>query len=75
MQPGHSFHSVEEVLVGSEIGGDHRQRLSISGWFHKPQKGEEGHDTEPIVAAKSSLQQLVGSNLSLDIPRETKFCF
>jgi hypothetical protein len=59
VQPGHSFHSVEEVLVGDEATGDGRQRLSISGWFHKPQEGEEGYGTEPEPAAKSSLQQLV----------------
>ena len=55
------FHSVEEVLVGDEEAGDVRQRLSISGWFHKPQEGEEGYDDEPEVTAKSSLQQLVRS--------------
>lgn len=30
VQPGRSFHSVEEVVVGTEKDG--KQRLSISGW-------------------------------------------
>ncbi|KAI8989494.1 Oxoglutarate and iron-dependent oxygenase degradation C-term-domain-containing protein [Pilobolus umbonatus] len=53
VQPGHSFHSVEEV-VGP------RNRLSISGWFHVPQPGELGYkDTrETEDKAKSSLEQL-----------------
>ncbi|KAN0061740.1 putative component of NuA3 histone acetyltransferase complex [Thecaphora frezii] len=40
VQPGHSFHSVEEVVSPSQ------SRLSISGWFHRPQEGEEGYTTE-----------------------------
>ncbi|SNX83016.1 related to TPA1 - Poly(A)-binding protein involved in translation termination efficiency [Melanopsichium pennsylvanicum] len=40
VQPGHSFHSVEEVVHPSH------SRLSISGWFHRPQEGEEGFTTE-----------------------------
>ncbi|KAG4305042.1 hypothetical protein PORY_001717 [Pneumocystis oryctolagi] len=35
VQPGFSFHDVEEVY-------SEKQRLSISGWFHKPQPGEQG---------------------------------
>lgn len=55
VQPGHSFHSVEEVVV------ENKHRLSISGWFHLPQPGEHGyqekrHDEEE--GAKSSLEQL-----------------
>ncbi|KDN52854.1 hypothetical protein K437DRAFT_253794 [Tilletiaria anomala UBC 951] len=38
VQPGHSFHSVEEVVHPTA------SRLSISGWFHRPQEGEEGYD-------------------------------
>jgi prolyl 3-hydroxylase /prolyl 3,4-dihydroxylase len=30
VQPGHSFHSVEEVVVGTPDDG--KERLSISGW-------------------------------------------
>ncbi|KAI7901118.1 Oxoglutarate and iron-dependent oxygenase degradation C-term-domain-containing protein [Cokeromyces recurvatus] len=55
VQPGHSFHSVEEV-VGSG------NRLSISGWFHIPQEGEIGYKATSVEeldnAAKSSLEQL-----------------
>lgn len=40
VQPGHSFHSVEEVIHPIQ------SRLSISGWFHRPQEGEEGFTTE-----------------------------
>jgi prolyl 3-hydroxylase /prolyl 3,4-dihydroxylase len=59
VQPGRSFHSVEEVVVD----GDGRERLSISGWFHKPQEGEEGYEPEPEVVEKSSREQLVGFSL------------
>lgn len=38
VQPGHSFHSVEEVCHPTA------SRLSISGWFHRPQPEEEGFD-------------------------------
>lgn len=57
VQPGHSFHSVEEVVV--DDGGCDRQRLSISGWFHKAQEGEEGYEGEETEKPKSSLEQLV----------------
>ncbi|KDQ57027.1 hypothetical protein JAAARDRAFT_35627 [Jaapia argillacea MUCL 33604] len=50
-RPGHSFHSVEEVVVGE--GEDGRQRLSISGWFHAPQPGEEGYEEPPRHARDS----------------------
>ncbi|ORE10214.1 hypothetical protein BCV72DRAFT_35530 [Rhizopus microsporus var. microsporus] len=52
VQPGHSFHSVEEVIGTGN-------RLSISGWFHIPQEGEIGYK-EPSNEgeAKSSLEQL-----------------
>ncbi|KAJ3057144.1 hypothetical protein HK097_000072 [Rhizophlyctis rosea] len=52
VQPGHSFHSVEEVVVD-------KARLSISGWFHIPQEGEPGYDEERDDGeAPSSLEQL-----------------
>jgi Rps23 Pro-64 3,4-dihydroxylase Tpa1-like proline 4-hydroxylase len=58
VQPGRSFHSVEEVLVGG--GEDGRERLSISGWFHAAQEGEEGYIPElPSQDIKSSREQLV----------------
>lgn len=56
VQPGRSFHSVEEVIVGG--GNDTRERLSISGWFHKAQEGEAGYVPEPADREKSSLEQL-----------------
>ncbi|KAI8064060.1 Oxoglutarate and iron-dependent oxygenase degradation C-term-domain-containing protein [Thamnidium elegans] len=55
VQPGHSFHSVEEVVGPGN-------RLSISGWFHIPQPGEPGYkepSQEETDAAKSSLEQLI----------------
>lgn len=61
VQPGRSFHSVEEVVVGGE-GEDGRERLSISGWFHAAQEGEEGYDPERLTAeGKSSREQLVSA--------------
>ncbi|CEL59481.1 PKHD-type hydroxylase ofd1 OS=Schizosaccharomyces pombe (strain 972 / ATCC 24843) GN=ofd1 PE=1 SV=1 [Rhizoctonia solani AG-1 IB] len=60
IQPGRSFHSVEEVVV--DEGGNQRQRLSISGWFHRPQEGEDDYDPEDIPKEKSSLQQLSASS-------------
>ena len=58
VQPGRSFHSVEEVVVGGE-GEDGRERLSISGWFHAAQPEEEGYEPEDVVEVKSSREQLV----------------
>ena len=56
VQPGKSFHSVEEVV----IDGEERSRLSISGWFHAAQPGEEGYDAnEKWGEYKSSREQLV----------------
>lgn len=57
VQPGRSFHAVEEIVVGGE-GEDGRQRLSISGWFHAAQEGEEGYVAEPTSDFKSSRDQL-----------------
>ncbi|CDO71352.1 hypothetical protein BN946_scf184908.g110 [Trametes cinnabarina] len=59
VQPGHSFHSVEEVVVGESEDG--RQRLSISGWFHAAQPGEEGYQPEPEPPLKSSREQLAST--------------
>ncbi|KAG6910130.1 hypothetical protein DXG01_012889 [Tephrocybe rancida] len=62
VQPGRSFHSVEEVVVGGE-GEDGRERLSISGWFHVAQEGEEGYMPEaPVPETKSSREQLTSSS-------------
>lgn len=59
VQPGRSYHSVEEVIVG-----DGRQRLGVSGWFHAPVEGEEGYqpvDEKKVKADLSSLAQIVRS--------------
>jgi hypothetical protein len=65
VQPGESFHDVEEVYKRKEgeiedDGG--RIRMAISGWFHIPQEGEEGYEEglEEKLAEKSSLAQLQG---------------
>ena len=55
MQPGKSFHDVEEVHTSAH------PRLAISGWFHVPQEGEPGYsevDTSAEERALSSLEQL-----------------
>ncbi|KAF5388403.1 hypothetical protein D9615_000653 [Tricholomella constricta] len=62
VQPGRSFHSVEEVVVGGE-GEDGRERLSISGWFHAAQEGEEGYIPESAPPeVKSSREQLTSTS-------------
>lgn len=74
VQPGESFHDVEEVYksvegVEEEDGG--RVRMAISGWFHIPQEGEEGFEPglEEKLAEKSSLQQLQGKADQFDLPQ------
>ncbi|CAK7910021.1 prolyl 3,4-dihydroxylase Tpa1p [[Candida] anglica] len=65
VQPGLSFHDVEEVRVD-------RQRLSIQGWFHIPQPGEEGwkEGEQEETEARSTLQQLQSKELEgWDRPR------
>jgi Rps23 Pro-64 3,4-dihydroxylase Tpa1-like proline 4-hydroxylase len=57
VQPGRSFHSVEEVVVGE--GDDGWERLSISGWFHAAQPGEEGYEGDVAQSVPSSREQLV----------------
>lgn len=60
VQPGRSFHSVEEVVVGEQSMDKRTERLSISGWFHTAQEGEEGYIPEaPAPEMKSSREQLV----------------
>jgi prolyl 3-hydroxylase /prolyl 3,4-dihydroxylase len=59
VQPGRSFHSVEEVVVGDQSMG-RTECLSISGWFHAAQEGEEGYEPEAAAPEmKSSWEQLV----------------
>lgn len=66
VQPGHSFHSVEEVVVeGDGIKGGQGARMSISGWFHKPIEGEDGYEGIETSAPKSSLEQLVSPELNI----------
>lgn len=63
VQPGRSYHAVEEVIVG-----DGRRRLGVSGWFHRPIEGEEGFgsydDEKTQQAALSSLAQIVCAHVS-----------
>ncbi|TKA79734.1 hypothetical protein B0A55_04358 [Friedmanniomyces simplex] len=76
VQPGESFHDVEEVYhraaeeeESEEDGG--RFRMAISGWFHIPQDGEEGYEPglEESMAKQSSLQQLQGKADQFDEPK------
>ncbi len=75
VQPGESFHDVEEVYHASskqeleENGG--RIRMAISGWFHIPQIGEEGwvEGAEEKAAQKSGLMQLQGNPDQHDRPQ------
>ncbi|GAA6002974.1 oxidative DNA demethylase [Rhodotorula paludigena] len=69
VQPGHSFHSVEEVVVeGDKQKGGVGARVSLSGWFHKPVEGEEGYEGSEGFQPKSSLQQLYATTLSAATP-------
>ncbi|BFZ65049.1 putative component of NuA3 histone acetyltransferase complex [Saitoella coloradoensis] len=65
VQPGRSFHDVEEVFV------EGKPRMSISGWFHVPQEGEPGYgeNQEEEDKLKSTLEQLQGEGDELDLPR------
>jgi Rps23 Pro-64 3,4-dihydroxylase Tpa1-like proline 4-hydroxylase len=58
VQPGLSFHDVEEVFFN-------KPRLSISGWFHIPQPGEDGfvEGEQEATEARSSLKQLESAEL------------
>ncbi|KAK8138456.1 Oxoglutarate and iron-dependent oxygenase degradation C-term-domain-containing protein [Apiospora sp. TS-2023a] len=75
VQPGESFHDVEEVYHAENAkqlkkqGG--RVRMAISGWFHIPQPGEDGYvkGAEEKAAANSSLMQLQGNPDQYDTPR------
>ena len=75
VQPGESFHDVEEVYHAAtdeqleKEGG--RIRMAISGWFHIPQIGEEGwvDGAEEKAAKNSGLMQLQGNPDQHDRPR------
>lgn len=65
VQPGLSFHDVEEVRVD-------KQRLSIQGWFHIPQPGEDGFipGEQEATESRSTLQQLQSKELQeYDFPK------
>lgn len=67
IQPGLSFHDVEEVYVD-------KPRMSISGWFHIPDVGEEGYieGEKEETEALSSLKQLTSKSLrEHDFPKRT----
>lgn len=74
VQPGESFHDVEEVYASDtaedENGDKRRVRMAISGWYHIPQEGEEGYEQglEERLAEKSSLMQLQGKGDKHDLP-------
>lgn len=76
VQPGESFHDVEEVYARKkgekeedDDGG--RVRMAISGWYHIPQEGEDGYEEglEERLAEKSSLMQLQGKGDKYDLPQ------
>ena len=75
VQPGESFHDVEEVYHAEseaqlkEQGG--RVRMAISGWFHIPQIGEDGYveGAEEAQLKNSSLMQLQGNPDQHDQPQ------
>ncbi|KAI8632292.1 Oxoglutarate and iron-dependent oxygenase degradation C-term-domain-containing protein [Xylariaceae sp. FL1651] len=75
VQPGESFHDVEEVYHADSKAQLERQggrvRMAISGWFHIPQVGEEGYvkGAEEQNAKNSSLMQLQGNPDQYDMPR------
>lgn len=62
VQPGFSFHDVEEVKVD-------KHRLSIQGWYHIPQKGEKGYvpgEEEQWVNNNTSTLSQLESNVLQD---------
>ncbi|KAJ8146900.1 hypothetical protein OY671_000025 [Metschnikowia pulcherrima] len=71
VQPGLSFHDVEEVRVD-------KQRLSIQGWFHIPQEGEPGYvpGEQEETEAKSTLRSLQTKELQeFDFPKPVRTDF
>ena len=81
VQPGESFHDVEEVYAETEsqegVKDEGRVRLAISGWYHIPQKGELGYvdGLEGHLAEKSSLTQLQGKEDKYDLPKTDIQCY
>lgn len=77
VQPGESFHDVEEVYHAEneeqlEKDGD-RIRMAISGWYHIPQIGEDGYieGEEEKWGTNSSLKQLQGNPDRYDFPKSS----
>lgn len=76
VQPGQSFHDVEEVYHAAskeQLEKDSgRVRMAVSGWFHIPQIGEEGYvkGAEEKWGKNSSLMQLQGNPDKYDFPKE-----
>lgn len=74
VQPGESFHDVEEVYHADtkeeleKQGG--RVRMAVSGWFHIPQAGEDGYveGAEEAQLKNSGLMQLQGNPDQHDEP-------
>lgn len=80
VQPGESFHDVEEVYRRRQQSGGGKEeddddggrvRMAISGWFHIPQVGEDGYvaGAEEKLAKNSGLMQLQGNPDQYDAPR------
>ena len=73
VQPGESFHDVEEVYGSTDNDGKHEERIrmAISGWYHILQEGEEGYEEglEDQLAQNSSLAQLQGKADTYDLPK------
>ena len=72
VQPGESFHDVEEVYASGKTDEDKRRvRMAISGWYHIPQVGEKGYEEglEEKLAKKSSLLQLQSHANEFDRPK------
>ena len=74
IQPGRSFHDVEEVYDREKSDDDDdggRMRMAISGWFHIPQEGEEGYEEglEEELTERSSLNQLQSKANESDLPQ------
>lgn len=67
--PGESFHDVEEVYDGPD--GQDRTRMAISGWFHIPQRGEDGfvEGVEQELGKTSSLASLQSKSEEYDRPQ------
>jgi Rps23 Pro-64 3,4-dihydroxylase Tpa1-like proline 4-hydroxylase len=75
VQPGESFHDVEEVYArqaGEDDNDGGRVRMAISGWFHIPQEGEDGYEEGAVEKQqeRSSLAQLQGRSEKYDLPQQ-----